>query len=59
MEKSQLKIELRSEEIFPNGFSLDDFERSFEENKNIVKHISLNSKAAAGHTNLVLIEKTY
>jgi|TARA_X000000950_G_scaffold38167_1_gene40705 hypothetical protein len=38
MEKSQLKIELRSEEIFPNGFSLDDFERSFEENKNIIKN---------------------
>jgi hypothetical protein len=35
------------------------FYEYFEENKNIVKHISLNSKAAAGHTNLVLIEKTY
>ena len=36
MKKSQLKIELRSEDIFPNGFSLEDFERSFEENQNIL-----------------------
>ena len=38
MKKSQLKIELRSEDIFPNGFSLEDFERSFEENQNIIKN---------------------
>ena len=41
MKKNQLKIELRSEEIFPNGFSLKDFEKFFEENENIIKNNSL------------------
>ena len=35
------------------------FYKYFEDNKNIVKHISLNSEAISGSTNLVLIEKTY
>ena len=39
MNKNELKIELRSEEIFPNGFSLEDFEKFFEENQNIIKNI--------------------
>ena len=38
MKKNKLKIELRSEEIFPNGFSLKDFEKFFEENENIIKN---------------------
>ena len=38
MKKNELKIELRSEEIFPNGFSLEDFEKFFEENQNIIKN---------------------
>ena len=38
MKKNELKIELRYEEIFPNGFSLEDFEKFFEENQNIVKN---------------------
>ena len=38
MKKNELKIELGSEEIFPNGFSLEDFEKFFEENQNIVKN---------------------
>ena len=38
MKKNELKIKLRSEEIFPNGFSLEDFEKFFEENQNIVKN---------------------
>ena len=38
MNKNELKIELRSEEIFPNGFSLEDFEKFFEENQNIIKN---------------------
>ena len=38
MKKNELKIELRSEEIFPNGFSLKDFEKFFEENQNIIKN---------------------
>ena len=39
MKKNELKIELRSEEIFPNGFSLKDFEKFFEENENIIKNL--------------------
>ncbi len=38
MKKKELKIELRSEEMFPNGFSLKDFEKFFEENQNIIKN---------------------
>ena len=38
MKKNELKIKLRSEEMFPNGFSLKDFEKFFEENQNIIKN---------------------
>ena len=38
MKKNELKIELRSEEMFPNGFCLKDFEKFFEENQNIIKN---------------------
>ena len=38
MKKNELKIELRSEEMFPNGFSLKDFEKFFEENQNTIKN---------------------
>ena len=38
MKKNELKIELCSKEIFPNGFSLKDFEKFFEENENIIKN---------------------
>ncbi|MFL2754504.1 MAG: lipopolysaccharide kinase InaA family protein [Gammaproteobacteria bacterium] len=38
MKKNELKIELRSEEMFPNGFSLKDFEKFFEENQNTIQN---------------------
>ena len=38
MESNELKFELRSEEIFPNGFSLEDFEKTFKENQNVIKN---------------------
>ena len=38
MKTNELNIKLRSEEIFPNGFSLEDFEKFFEENQNIIKN---------------------
>ena len=44
MKKNELKIELRSEEMFPNGFSLKDFEKLFEENQNTIKNNRYNIK---------------
>ena len=38
MESNELKFELRSEQIFPNGFSLEDFEKTFKENQNVIKN---------------------
>ena len=38
MDQHQLKIELRSKELFPSGFSLKSFEKSFEENPDVIKN---------------------
>ena len=38
MEQHQLKIKQRSRELFSNGFSLESFERSFEENQDVIKN---------------------
>ena len=38
MENYQLKIELRSKELFTNGFSLESFEKSFEESQDVIKN---------------------
>ena len=38
MENYQLKIELRSKELFTNGFSLESFEKSFEESQEVIKN---------------------